>query len=128
MSLRIVSALAAAVAALGLASPNTAQAFDRDRPDVPAGFVGERTVRHWVYYPRYRHYYLTNGQADPFGYQYQPRGYYPYYNSGYWKTPCCVPLKRAHFVHPKYHAGWGANKKHHSHVKMHHAHSEHGLK
>lgn len=104
---RSVFAIAAAVMALGLASPHQAKAFDRDRPDVPKGWRGEQTVRHWVYYPRYRHYYLTNGAADPFGYDYRPRGYYPHYNAGYWKSADDVPLRRADFTHPTYYEGWG---------------------
>ena len=112
-------AMATAVAALALASPVPANAFDRDRPDVPSGWVGVRDVRIWTYYPRYRHYYLTNGQTDPFAYQAESRGYYPYFNSGYWKSASQVPLNRAHFKKPKYHAAWGANKKNYDHVEWH---------
>lgn len=122
-------AMAVAVAALALASPEPAHAFERDRPDMPSGWVGVRDVRHWVYYPRYRHYYLTNGQADPFGYHYQPRGYYPYYNSGYWKPASQVPLKRAHYARPKHHKAWGANRQQWDNAKWHAEHSgriEHG--
>lgn len=39
------------------------------------------TVRHYVYNPRYRHAY----RVDPYAYRYEKRGYYPYYNSGYWR-------------------------------------------
>jgi hypothetical protein len=112
-------AVAAAALAMGLASPPDASAFDRDRPDVPAGWGKERDVRHWVYYPRYRHFYYTHGQTDPYAYQAEPRGYYPYYNSGYWKPRGDVALKRAHFVHPKYYKAWGANRKHWNNAGWH---------
>lgn len=44
-------------------------------------------------------------QVDPYAYQYEPRGYYPYYNSGYWRPNCgqCV----THYQHPPYWAAWG---------------------
>ena len=86
-------------------------------------------MRHWVYYPRYRHYYLTNGQADPFGYDYRSRGYYPYYNAGYWKPAGDVSLRRADFVHPTYYEGWGDQRAHSNHAKWHarnHGHHDHG--
>jgi hypothetical protein len=114
-------AIAAAAVALVVMSPGSASAFG-DRPDVPAGWVGDRAVRHWVYYPRYRNYYLTNAATDPFAYEYEPRGYYPYYNSGYWKPRAEVPRNRAHFIAPKYYQAWGANKKHWDQAKWHAEH------
>jgi hypothetical protein len=129
LSMRLKSILAAlvAVVSFALASPKTAQAFDRDRPDVPAGWGHERTVRHWVYYPRYHHVFLTHAvtdpaKADPFAYHYEPRGYYPYYNSGYWKNRREMVRNRPHHVQPKYYAGWGAKKKHYNHVEWHQRH------
>lgn len=122
MRIKGLLALAAAAVALVVATPEAAQAFDHDRANPPAGWVGVRNVRHWVYYPRYQHYYLANGTTDPYAYRYQPNGYYPYYNSGYWKPRNCVPLKRAHFAAPKYHQAWGANKKRYNHVKWHDKH------
>jgi hypothetical protein len=49
--------------------------------------------------------------TDPYAYYVAPRGYYPYYNSGYWRPAaelawrrrCCRP----HFVLPPYHQAWG---------------------
>ncbi len=122
MRIKGLLALAAAAVALVVATPEAAQAFDHDRANPPAGWVGVRNVRHWVYYPRYQHYYLANGTTDPYAYRYQPNGYYPYYNSGYWKPRHCVPLKRAHFAAPKYYQAWGANKKRYNHVKWHDKH------
>ena len=108
--MRTVFAIAAALVALGLASPQKASAFDRDRADVPRGWRGEQTVRHWIYYPRYRNYYLTNGSADPFAYDYRPRGYYPYCCSNYWKPSGDVDLRRADYTHPRYQEGWGSHR------------------
>jgi hypothetical protein len=113
-------ALAVAMGGLGLAS--SAQASDHDRSDAPAGWKGQQAVRHWVYYPRYRHHYYTNGQTDPFGYDYEANGYYPYYNSGYWKSRRDVPLRRAHFTPPKYYPAWGANRKVWHHYEWHAKH------
>lgn len=115
-------ALAAGALTLVLASPNPASAFDHDRPNPPAGWHHPEFVRHWVYYPRYQHYYLANGSTDPYAYRYQPNGYNPYYNSGYWKPAKCVPLRRAHFKHPKYYQAWGHSKKHYNHAKWHAEH------
>lgn len=44
-------------------------------------------------------------RVDPYAYQYEPRGYYPYYNSGYWRPNClqCAPR----YQHPPYWAAWG---------------------
>ena len=118
MPLKLKFAAAVAMLAVGLLSPTGASAFvDGDRPIAPRGWAGPQTVRHWVYYPRYRNFYYTNGQTDPFAYRYEPHGYYPYYNSGYWKPRSQVPLHRAHFAAPKYYGGWGRNKKHWSQAK-----------
>ena len=116
--------LAAAVLALGLVSPNAARASDETRVTPPAGFGHEQNVRHWVYYPRYRNFYYTYGQKDPFGYQYEPHGYYPYYNSGEWKPARSVPRNRAHFAAPEYYAGWGKNKRHWNQAEWHSAHHD----
>lgn len=115
--MRKLLALAAAAVCLVTASPNDASAFHRDR--TPDGWKHEHAVRHWVYYPRYHHYYLYNGSTDPYAYRYEPRGYYPYYNSALWKPRKCVPLRRAHFKHPTYYKAWGATKKRYHHVDWH---------
>ncbi|HEX5599867.1 MAG TPA: hypothetical protein VFX46_04455, partial [Hyphomicrobiaceae bacterium] len=49
--------------------------------------------------------------ADPYAYRYEPRGYYPYYDAGYWRPLCgakvdCVP--RA--FQPPYWKAWGYPK------------------
>ena len=78
-------------------APQSASATHWDRPDRPAGFGDVRTVRHWVYYPRYHHVYLNHANTDPYTYRYSPRGYYPYYNSAYWGAP------RRGYHHVKWH-------------------------
>lgn len=119
-----------AIFSFAVVTPQTASAFgfDKYRHDMPKGWGQERTVRHWVYQPRYHHVFLTHAKTDPYAYRYEPRGYYPYYNSGYWKHRSHVARERAHFVHPKYHAGWGANRKHWNHYgwhKKHHGRHDH---
>jgi hypothetical protein len=113
--LAAVFGLVAAAAVL----PISASAFDLDRPDQPRGWDRIRTVRHWVYYPRYNHVYLRHGATDPYAYSYSPRGYYPYYNSGYWR-----PAKRVrHNLHlPPYYAAWGSTKRGYHHVEWHRRH------
>ncbi len=86
MRLKSLMALAVTIASLGMvAAPQPASATFWDRPDQPAGWGHVRTVRHWVYYPRYRHVYVKHTTTDPYAYRPAYRGYYPYYNSGYWK-------------------------------------------
>jgi hypothetical protein len=118
LSMRLKSVLAALVAV---------EAFDFDRPHPPQGWVQDREVRHWVYYPRYHHVYLTHAathshKADPYAYRYEPNGYYPYYNSGYWKKRHEIARNRPHHSQPKYYAGWGAKKKNYKHVQWHKSH------
>lgn len=110
MRLKSILAVAAALACIGLSNPGTASASDLDR-DRPDGWGHTRTIRHHVYYPRYRHVYYV----DPYAYQYSPRGYYPYYNAGYW-VPAGVlrERNRVHFnvwnTQPpryRYYQSWG---------------------
>ena len=119
MRLKCLLALAAGVIAVGIAAPQPASAFFFDRPDQPAGWDQTRTVRHWVYYPRYNHTYLTHPETDPHAYQYSPRGYYPYYNSGYWGP---ATVHRQNNKLPPYYAAWGAPKRNYHHVEWHYRH------
>jgi hypothetical protein len=102
---------------LAISSPEPASAFHWDRPDQPRGWDNMRTVRHWVYYPRYNHVYLRHGATDPYGYSYRPRGYYPYYNSNYWRPAYKVRRHRHHL--PPYYAAWGSPKRGYRHVEWH---------
>lgn len=120
MRLKSLLGLAVAIASLGMvAAPQSASATHWDRPDRPAGYGHVRTVRHWVYYPRYHHVYLKHTYTDPYAYSYTPRGYYPYYNSNYWGPPR-VKRFRGHL--PPYYAAWGAPKRGYRHVKWHQRH------
>lgn len=77
MRLKCLLAAAIAFISLMIATPDVQAFGDRDRPD---GWNKTRHVNHWVYYPRYQHHY----RVDPYAYRYSPRGYYPYYDAGYW--------------------------------------------
>ena len=110
MRLNSFIAIFATVVAMNLAVPQSASA---------SGWARERTVHHWVYYPRYHHVYVSHRAIDPYGYSYTPRGYYPYYNSHYWGAP---RIKRFRGVLPPYYAAWGAPRRHYRHVKLHRRH------
>lgn len=117
MRLKSLMALVVAIASLGMvAAPKSASAFHWDRPDRPAGWGHVRTVRHWVYYPRHHHVYLKHADTDPYAYRYEPRGYYPYYNSAYWVKPR-VKRFRGHL--PPYYAAWGSPRRSYHHVEWH---------
>jgi len=119
--MRLKHLLMAVIATLtfGLAAEGPAAAF-LDRPDQPANWDRIPTVRHWVYHPRYRHIYLHSSATDPYEYQYIPRGYYPYYNTAYWRTHYRV--HRAHNVLPPYYKAWGAERRNYHHVEWHRMH------
>ena len=120
--MRLKSLLAAVLAVASLCmvvTPQPASAFFWDRPDQPAGWGNVRTIRHWVYRPRYNHEYLKHDATDPHAYHYSPRGYYPYYNSGYWGPP---RIHRFHGVLPPYYAAWGAPNARYHHVEWHNRH------
>ena len=78
-------AAAAAVMALGMAVSMPAEAFERYK-------------------------YRVGSPADPYSYQPRLPGYYPYYQSGYWK-----PIEqmryttRYRFALPPYYQAWGYN-------------------
>jgi hypothetical protein len=104
--LAIVVALA--VPFLFTSGPAAADGWHHRR--APAGYGTVQTVRHWGYYPRYRHVTSFHYVTDPYLYRYEPRGYYPYYNSGYWRPAAEVRAKRAlqyRLVQPPYYAAWG---------------------
>jgi hypothetical protein len=113
-----VLALGAAVVALAATSMSTAEAGHRRHP---AGWGHVPTVVHYGYYPRYTHVYATHYATDPYAYHYVPRGYYPYYNSGYWRPASEVRRKRHHARVPYYKA-WGYPQRHYNH---HGWHAEH---
>ena len=84
------------------------------------GWNADRTVVHYGYYPRYRHVYARKYYVDPYAYRYEPRGYYPYYNSGYWKPAHVMrKRKRRHYVHPPYYEAWGYPDPYYRHRAWH---------
>lgn len=111
----LLSALAVALT-FAVAAPQSADAFHWKRHDRPQGWGHARTVRHWVYYPRYRHVYVGHRYTDPHAYRYAPRGYYPYYNSRYWGRP---RIKRHRAKLPPYYRSWGAPRRRYRHVDWH---------
>jgi hypothetical protein len=119
MRLKSLAAALFGLMSIGVASSTPASAFHWDRPDQPAGWGHARTVRHWVYYPRYNHVYLRSGYTDPYAYRYVPRGYYPYYNSNYWRP---AYVNRPHYRLPKYYPAWGAPVRGYRHVEWHRRH------
>lgn len=97
---------AVALVLLSFAVPTAAEAWYR-RP--PPGWGTVQTVRHWGYYPRYRNVYATAYATDPYAYggRYVPPGYYPYYNSGYWRPGLEYRYRRGVFYPRPYYYGPG---------------------
>lgn len=121
MRLMSLFATAAALLAAAVASPAPAEA-GWHRSAEPDGWAEPRVVRHWVYYPRYAHVYLRSSGTDPYAYRYEPRGYYPYYNSGYWVPACSYCRPKHNFRLPKYYKAWGATKRNYHHYEWHNRH------
>jgi hypothetical protein len=48
--------------------------------------------------------YRAYQDADPYAYRYEPRGYYPYYDSHYWRRPRAVHRP---YLLPPYYQAWG---------------------
>jgi hypothetical protein len=89
-------AVSAAVMTVIFAAPGGAEAFDRDRGEGHWGWGHDRGLRR------------ADDRGDPYGYQYQPRGYYPYYGSSYWRPLSEVRYRyRYHFELPRYYSAWG---------------------
>jgi hypothetical protein len=67
-----------------------------------------------------RLYAFHDGCTDPYAYRYEPRGYYPYYNSGYWKPAHVMrKRKRPYYVHPPYFPAWGYPDRYYRHRAWH---------
>lgn len=102
--MRLNTMIAAIVAVFGttMAIAEPSHAWHRK----PAGWGEVQTVNHYGYYPRYNHVYHVHYRTDPYAYRYEPRGYYPYYNSGYWRPAYEVRRKR-YYALPPYYQAWG---------------------
>lgn len=96
----------AALLAFGLAAPQAADAGWSRRGPGGYGYGYGR-----AYDPGYARVYRQDFAPDRYAYQYSPRRYYPYYNSGYWRPAsllryrkaCCRPWP----VLPRYYQAWG---------------------
>lgn len=110
MRLKYILAALAGVFALGFLVPDSAEAFGWHRGHPPKGWGRAQTVRHWVYYPRYRHHYHTHPATDPYAYRYRKPRYYPYYNSGYWRSAREMRKRRRYYAQPRYYSAWGYSK------------------
>lgn len=103
----LVAALAA-VATIAVSMPNPASA-----DGVSEGWSKGRKAHRWAYRPRYVF------REDPYAYQYEPRGYYPYYGSAYWSPTAYVRARnRLHYnvwnTQPplyRYYQSWGYPKR-----------------
>ncbi len=121
---RFIMGLSALILALGFAAQTPASATGCWRNNCPpSGWGHVRTVQHWGYYPRYTHVYRTHYATDPYAYHYEPRGYYPYYNSGYWRSAHEMRVRRAHMYRDTpdvpYYQAWGANRRGYHHRRWH---------
>jgi hypothetical protein len=117
MRLKTILAGLIAFMGVGLAVAQPAEAGYRRSPN-----WGEvRTVRHYGYYPRYNHIYVVNVTPDRYAYRYVPRGYYPYYNSAYWR-PAHMVVRERYYALPPYYAAWGYPKRAYSHRAWHYRH------
>lgn len=73
----------------------------------------EYNHRGWgeAYQPFYHRHYRSDWAADPYAYYPARRGYYPYYNSGYWRPTYELRYRRAHYRPfaplPRYYQAWG---------------------
>ncbi|MCB1506688.1 MAG: hypothetical protein KDJ47_17110 [Hyphomicrobiaceae bacterium] len=121
MRIKSLFAALAMLAAMVVALPQSASAGFL-RHSQPDGWGRERVVRHHVYYPRYRHEYVRHRATDPYFYRYEPRGYYPYYNSRYWVRAGSHKKCRRHYKLPRYHKAWGYPKRGYNHGKWHARH------
>ncbi|MGF1649515.1 MAG: hypothetical protein ACFCUN_03615 [Hyphomicrobiaceae bacterium] len=115
-----LTALLAAFAAVvlttfSMAAPLQAGGWEHRR--APAGYGRVQVIERHVYRPRYR----VNSYADPYRYRYEPRGYYPYYNSGHW-VPRHTVRRSYRLAQPRYYKAWGANKHGYHHRSWHQNH------
>lgn len=84
--------------------------------------------RGWAesYRPFYHRHYRSDFEYDRYAYYPARRGYYPYYNSGYWRPTyelrhrrdCCRPIA----VQPRYYGAWGYPARPYKYRKWHRHH------
>lgn len=72
--------------------------------------LGVFTTTHAEAFGRHHHIHRYAG-VDPYGYHYVRPRYYPYYNSGYWRSAAEMRMRRKQrYVHPRYYQSWGYPK------------------
>lgn len=124
MRLKAVFTTALALAGLFLA---TAVPVAADGMKEKSEARGKVRHPHHNYYARHVHHY----KVDPYAWYYSPRGYYPYYNAGYWGPASYIKWRnRAHLnvwntqpPHYRYYKAWGYPRDWHN---RHWHHKEHG--
>ena len=62
-----------------------------------------------------------NHGGDPYAYRHEPRGYYPYYSSHYWR-PAHKVRRRPGIKAPKYYPAWGYYNRDWNHRDWHARH------
>jgi hypothetical protein len=111
--MRVKFILAAIIAAWGMAAGSAGPA---------AAFGWKKSHCHHHHYEhRRRPYYHCHGR-DPYAYRYEPRGYYPYYKSDYWRPAHKVRRLERRFRMPRYHPAWGKYKRRYHHARWHKRH------
>lgn len=120
MRIKTLLAALAALAGVALALPDQASAGFLHR-HAAEGSSKDAVVSHRVYRPRHHHVYY----GDPYAYRYEPRGYYPYYNSRYWVPARCFKRCKVHYKLRPYYKAWGYPKRNYHHRKWHARH--HGV-
>lgn len=123
--MRTQPALATLAALAGILIATTSAAFsaDLDRP-----YRGKKRA----YYPPYAGYAHLFPE-DPYAYRYEPRGYYPYYRSDYWRPAEYVRLRNrvtynvwiTRPPHFRYYPSWGYPVRAWPHKKWHAYHHGH---
>lgn len=123
MRSRVVAMLAAAI---GLALiPAAAEAGHRRHHHHHHHHHGA----HAQHYKFYHKHYRSDWRFDPYGYEFSPRGYYPYYNSGYWRPTNELRYRRYHYRPyaslPPYYRAWGYPQRYYVHREWHRRHHGH---
>jgi hypothetical protein len=118
--MRLKAVLAAAVLGLafGFAPGYAAMAADLDKP------VAKKRVK---YHKGHYGHYAYDIREDPYAYQYEPRGYYPYYRSDYWRPAGYIRYRnRLHYnvwntrpPHYRFYRSWGYPLKYWPHYNWH---------
>lgn len=119
MRSRILSLLLAALALAMI--PVVAKADGHYKPH---GYSKGDVHRH--HYHRHKPRKRRALSYDRYAYQWEPRGYYPYYNSRHWapvrklryRRACCRPNPEL----PPYYQAWGHPHRYYNHRKWHRKH------